>query len=331
MDVMEKVYEKLKIECKHRPIAMQIRYGGCKGMLVVDPNLKDKKIVFRKSMKKYDSNESKLGVIKLSSPRPLYLNRPLVTILDQLGIKDKVFLKLLLDELKDLSNSMVCECNASKILQSSTTLGISYLKLFKSKIPFLSEPLFRQIIDSVINHRINELKIKGRIKLPMSSARTVFGVLDETETLEYGEVFVQLSKVDEDNLPFEGTDNTIILEEEIMVTKFPCLHPGDVRKLKAVDVKGLHHIKDCIVFPQKGNRPHCDEMAGSDLDGDEYAVIWNSPLIFSIENHKPMDFPSAAAEELEEDLTREDIIDFCLYLFFVYILVFTDFFYSNRL
>ena len=65
---------------------------------------------------------------------------------------------------------------------------------------------------------------------------------------------------------------TLILKEE-MVTKFPCLPPGNVRKLKAVDIPALHHIKDCIVFSAKGQRPHPEEMAGSDLDGDEYAVI----------------------------------------------------------
>jgi RNA-dependent RNA polymerase len=263
-------------------------------------------------MKKYDSNNKLLGILKLSAPRPLYLNRPFITILEQLGVESNVFVSMLMKELKTLAFSMLCECNAVKLLQDSSTLGIPYRKLYKSGIPFLSEPIFRQIVDCVIHHRINELRLKAKIKIPINCGRTVFGVLDETNTLNYGEVFVQLSYVDEDGM---SKDKCFILEDEIMVTKFPCSHPGDVRKFKAVDIPKLHHIKDCIVFPAKGQRPHPNEMAGSDLDGDEYAVVWNPDLIFKGENRKAMDFPTPDSKILPKDAEVEDILDFyCDYI-----------------
>jgi RNA-dependent RNA polymerase len=61
----------------------------------------------------------------------------------------------------------------------------------------------------------------------------------------------------------------------VLVTKNPCLHPGDIRKLKAVSVPELEScMRDCIVFSVDGSRPNCNEMAGSDLDGDQYWVYW---------------------------------------------------------
>lgn len=45
-------------------------------------------------------------------------------------------------------------------------------------------------------------------------------------------------------------------------TRNPCYHPGDIRVLQVVDVPGCRHLRDCIIFPVKGPRPHADEMAG---------------------------------------------------------------------
>ena len=53
-----------------------------------------------------------------------------------------------------------------------------------------------------------------------------------------------------------------ILTGPVVVTRNPCLHPGDVRQLTAVSVPQLAHFLDCIVFPNHGPRPHPSEMAG---------------------------------------------------------------------
>ena len=310
--IAEKVYKQLPNECLHRPSAMQIRFGGCKGMLVVNPKLKNEHIIFRESMKKYESKDRSLGILKLSAPRPVYLNRPLISILEQLKVEPRVFLGMLMENLKSLANSLVCECSALNLFQNASSLCIPYEKLFASGIPFLSEPIFRQIVDCLIPHRIKELKSKARIKVPMNRGRIAFGVLDETGSLEYGQIFAKLSNVSKDGI---SNDDYFILEGEVMVTKFPCLHPGDVRKLIAVNIPALGHIKDCLVFPSKGPRPHTDEMAGSDLDGDEYALFWNCDLIFGGDNIPAMHFPTGKTQELDHKAEVEDILDFyCDYI-----------------
>lgn len=55
---------------------------------------------------------------------------------------------------------------------------------------------------------------------------------------------------------------------EILVTRNPSLHHGDLQKFKAVERLQLAHLIDCIVFPTRGRRPSADLMSGGDLDGD---------------------------------------------------------------
>eukprot|EP00741_Cyanophora_paradoxa_P002589 tig00000605_g2512.t1 len=52
------------------------------------------------------------------------------------------------------------------------------------------------------------------------------GVLDETDTLEEGEVFVQYRD--------PQSQRPVVLRGPVVVAKNPCLHPGDVRVVQAV-------------------------------------------------------------------------------------------------
>ncbi|KFM79305.1 RNA-dependent RNA polymerase 1, partial [Stegodyphus mimosarum] len=295
----------------YQPTAFQIRFKGCKGMIAESPSLTGRMLGIRPSMEKFQCDSSNLlEIVKISAPRAMFLNRPLITILEQLGIESNVFLKLQKAMIFDLTNSLIYEKKACSTLSNFTSLDYPYRKLLKAGICVTEEPFFRSLLLSVYKTAIDQLRSKARIAVPPESGRNMLGVIDETGTLEYGEVFVQYSK-EVGNI----ASDTKILEGTVVVTKNPCMHPGDVRKLKAIDVPRLHHIKDCIVFPAKGKRPHPDEMAGSDLDGDEYVVIWYDDLIFQRENCDAMEYPPN--EELTKDgqITVSDMINFlCLYI-----------------
>lgn len=45
----------------------------------------------------------------------------------------------------------------------------------------------------------------------------------------------------------------------------PSYHPGDVRVLQLVEVPELAALKDVLVFPVQGQRPHADECSGGGL------------------------------------------------------------------
>lgn len=70
--------------------------------------------------------------------------------------------------------------------------------------------------------------------------------------------------------------------------KPPGLHPGDVHVFEATWIKEIEaHIGTGtygIIFSTKGARSVTDEMAGSDLDGDQYWVSWNPEVHFKNHN-----------------------------------------------
>jgi len=77
------------------------------------------------------------------------------------------------------------------------------------------------------------------------------------------------------------------------MTKNPCLHPADIRKVKCVSSeeiskrlvqKGINPEKfnqyiNVIVFNQKGKYPLPAQISGGDLDGDYYFICWDKDLI----------------------------------------------------
>jgi RNA-dependent RNA polymerase len=109
------------------------------------------------------------------------------------------------------------------------------------------------------------------------------------------ENFVLLPVCDVDSFSFK----LIILSfplGPVLVTKNPCMHPGDFRRLNAVRNNLLESsMRDVIVFPTTGSRPHSNEISGSDLDGDQYWVYWGTDLtIANLE--EPLSYKGADKE-----------------------------------
>jgi RNA-dependent RNA polymerase len=78
--------------------------------------------------------------------------------------------------------------------------------------------------------------------------------------------------------------------------------------LEAVNRLELDHYENVIVFPQVGSRPHPNEMAGGDLDGDTYLVIWDKE-IFPSRTLEPLDFTAQKRPDVER-VEMKDIAEF---------------------
>ncbi|GMN68752.1 hypothetical protein TIFTF001_037802 [Ficus carica] len=315
--ISEDFAKQVAIKCglnRFTPSAFQIRYGGYKGVVAVDPT-SSMKLSLRKSMCKYKSENVKLDVLAWSKYHPCFLNRQLITLLSTLGVKDPVFEMKQTEVLNRLDAFLTDSLRAQDELammfpgEIANILKEMLMCGYKPDV----EPFLAMMLQTLHASKLLELRTKSRIHIP--NGRAMMGCLDETGTLEYGQVFVRCSRPQlfyDSAIVFincSSSSDKFVVEGEVVVAKNPCLHPGDVRVLKAVDVPKLHHMINCVVFPQKGKRPHTDECSGSDLDGDTYFVCWDRELV-PPRRPKATDYTSAPTIELDHDVTMEEVKEY---------------------
>ncbi|TKR67258.1 hypothetical protein L596_023438 [Steinernema carpocapsae] len=319
------------------PSCFQVRYRGFKGVLCVDPQLdrtSDTPIVFRESQMKFidyerGSQGPVLEVVKYSMPSPVCLNRPLIMILDQVAEKNgshchrrvcSAIHQTLENELNELAVMLYDESAAIRALSQRVNLSIDFGQFVNTGFRLTEEPFLRSLLLAIHKYNIRQQLSKVKIPLPNGMGRTMYGVLDEYGVLQYGQVFIQYSqsinragqrKILHEGRSFLMFTDLILSLGPVMVTKNPCHVAGDVRMFEAVYQPCLEHLVDVIVFPRYGPRPHPDEMAGSDLDGDEYTVIFDTDLFFG-SNEPAMEFPKSEAPEFDVMPETDDMVDFFL-------------------
>ncbi|XP_068758712.1 uncharacterized protein [Montipora capricornis] len=301
-----------KIAKSFTPSALQIRFAGFKGVLTLDPRIDGKRVFLRPSMRKFESLHRRLEVLLTSRPQAVYLNHQVIMLLSNRGVPDEVFISLQKDMLDKLAGMLVSESDAIDLLGTGAKIGVTYHSISNAGIPLTTEPFFKSLLVAMYRNDMNELLSRARIRLPLGEARLMMGVMDEIGVLKPGQVFVQYSAVStrSDREEQFNLNKRIVLRGPVVVTRNPCLHPGDVRQLEAVNASELSHLVDCIVFPRYGARPHPNEMAGGDLDGDLYFVCWDKRLLPRKPNFPPMDYPTIPKLEKDGPITPADMTKF---------------------
>lgn len=289
--------------------AFQVRMQGYKGVLCADPSIDDAEcqVQFRPSMCKFVSNHPSLDIIRTSRYGPAFLNHQIITILQCMMVPTNNLIKLQRAMINRLNLMFDDRHVASDLLTpySVGNVGISaVIKMIRSSISQYHDPFIANIISLFQCRKLKDVKFKSRIHVEQGVQ--LIGVLDETGTLEYGQLFVQYTTPSS----IEGPGSTVIVKGECLMSKMPAVHVGDARVLKCVDHPALHHYVNVIVFPQKGERPHTYEASGSDLDGDTYFVTWDKSLIPPIRNYEPLDYRAPAPRISAEPVVVSDVTNF---------------------
>lgn len=254
-----------ELRLAHCPSVFQIRLKGCKGVVALDPNLKGRQILIRKSMEKFiwvPPAPYHLGVVDNGFSRPYtygHLNKQFIYLLSGNGIKDNVFLELQEKHFQELDSLEFQLDLALKYLCADEKWRLAEKITRTEQIDDEIKNALKSIRTRIKTHRKydndgkNELKDKvgmpeaKKLKIPVWQSRLLFGVCDHTNTLKSGEIFV---RVTENGQPATLQDGTFVA-----VMRSPSYSAGDCRRLKCRDVQSLHSLVDCIVFPTQGL--HC--------------------------------------------------------------------------
>ncbi|WWC90607.1 uncharacterized protein L201_005543 [Kwoniella dendrophila CBS 6074] len=291
------------------PSAIQFRLGGAKGVLAHWPHLcQPDEVRLRDSLVKFQSSLSDLNVVRIAKYQVAFLNRQFINIMCANGVPAALILEIFKEEVAH-TKGLKDRIAAGKMTQKDDQLvamcsDFPLKQLIKAgfhKNPFLLD------IASIIECRaLQDLKWRARMKLP--GGVFLIGIADESGLLKEGEVFCQFQENE------EGSKAKVVMGE-VLVCRAPALHPGDVRRARAVDNPKLRHLKNVIVFNVQGERDLPSMLGGGDLDGDDYTLIWDERFVRTMNVYDPMHYeagePKKVAEVTQQHL-NENFVSYIL-------------------
>lgn len=303
---------------KSQPRAFQVRFMGSKGMLSVDYKLQGKTVCLRPSMIKFEGTESRNVEIARAFDKPglYYLNRPLIMLLEDLGVPYEVFKEYQDKAVREVHEARETLEKAARMLESFG-LGSSYrltsvlLGLHKLGVDNMFNSEFYQKMITVAMHDVLRL-LRNHARIPIPGAWTLVGVADIHQALKEGEIFACIKSQD--------SAKRIYLEGPVLISRSPTIHPGDVRVVHAIGGPpegspfAAEPLPNTVVFSTSGARPLPSMLGGGDLDGDLYNLIpLNSmPRFYPTKNYDPAQYDPAPKRSLDRPSTMADVAEFVM-------------------
>ncbi|KAI0051209.1 RdRP-domain-containing protein [Auriscalpium vulgare] len=291
---------------RYTPCVFQIRLRrkSLVGVLMLHPALDKAKqhlVEFRKSMRKFTATADHISsVVDYSKPYSFgRLNNEIVILLSSLGITTDTFLSKQLEYLRWIAEASRDPIKAFEFVSSLGKQSLAEKILLDGiDSPNIAREVRSAQMGEFAAFRKNDDDKKQRVRMLVHKSRRLFGVCDPHRVLREGQVHVRITTSRNGASTLRGLD--------VIVVRNPCLHPGDILKLRAVDHPDLSHLVDCVVFPSQGRRAAPSMSSGGDLDGDEYFVCWDTALV-PTRVAESYGYPPNREPPPPKEITRQDL------------------------
>jgi hypothetical protein len=203
-------------------------------------------------------------------------------LLEHLGVSSDVIVDLQSTSIREVQAIQTSLSQATKVFLQHN-LGASYHlpSLFNNIYKYLGldisgrpdGSLHHHLVDKALycaaTHALREIKYRAHILVPGSV--TLLGVSDEYNCLAEGEIF---ATVYDESKKIEQS-----IEGQVLITRSPQVHPGDVQVVTGVRRPELTHLKNVVVFSCKcvaspyHNRCHTDSRCLEDNDLCNHVLV----------------------------------------------------------
>lgn len=250
-------------------------------------------------------------------PSPLFTNRSLIQILEDLGVDKNALLEVERAAIREnhqarsSTGGMVAlldKMNLASAAHLASTLAWLAPLLPPDQTDLIKDDFIDHAVNFAVVHSLREIKFRSRVPLP--GGWTLVGVADEEPRgfLAPNEIYVCIH---------EPGKEPVYLEGEVAIMRSPCIHPGDVRKVRAVGklppglAPTIAAQENCVVFSVRGDRPLPSMLGGGDLDGDTYQIITIESLLPK-RVVPPAEYAAAEPRRLTRSSTVEDVAEFLI-------------------
>lgn len=253
------------LELKYTPSVIKFNLAGGKGLLMLSSFLPKRKVQLRSGQIHFNTDRLTLEVIKISKRKRAYLNKQSILLLSSMGIYPGVFQNLIDDMINCYLMGATSKDNLLNDLMDeyySSYFTNSFKRLVFSGFLERQDPFIMNLIISFQNKVLKQLK--DEYKLYIRNGARAFAIMDETGSLEQGEVFFQTST--------SAGINTVceIIEGPCVIFRDSSLSPGNVVLATAVNKPKLKNHTNVLIYSAYELMDLPGKCSNDDADEDNF-------------------------------------------------------------